>query len=139
MENISENPLLPRESSENGDITFSDVGNCTFRVSESLLGIPDDRLIQRGGGEPDFDIRLLQERKLIPLGVKDVSYELTLNDRFLNDNKRMLDMKNLLLEAFQRMIDRVKKDLHPADIMRGAIYNDQMIYRFTSSVGKWRI
>ena len=64
VENISENPLLPRESSENGDITFSDVAHCTFRGSESLLGIPDDRLIQRGGGEPDFNIRHLQERKL---------------------------------------------------------------------------
>ena len=119
VDNISENSLLPGESSENGDITFLDVADCTFRASESLLGIPDDQLIQRGGGEPDFDIRLLQERKLIPFGVKDVSYELTFNDRILNDNKRMVDMKNLLQEAFQKMIDRVKKDLHPGDIMRG--------------------
>ena len=84
--------ILPGESSENGDMSFSDIADCTFRGSESLLGIPDDQLVQRGGGEPDFDIRLLQERKLIPLGVKDVSYELTFNDRILNDNKRMVDM-----------------------------------------------
>ena len=87
----------------------------------------------------DFNIRLLQERKLIPLGVKDVSYELTLNDRILNDNKRMLDMKNFLQEAFQKMIDGVKKDLQPGDIMRGAIYNNHLDLPIYTPVGKWRI
>ena len=72
------------------------------------------------------------------MGVKDVSYELTLNDRILND-KGMLDMKNLLQEAFQKMIDSVKKDLHPGDIMRGAIYNDHLDLPIYIPVGKWRI
>ena len=73
------------------------------------------------------------------MGVKDVSYELTFNDGFLDENKRMLDVKNLLQEAFQKMIDRVKKDLHPGDIMRGAIYNDHLDLPIYIRVGKWRI
>ena len=72
------------------------------------------------------------------MGVKDVSYELTLNDKILND-KRMLDMKNLLQEAFQKMIDGVKKDLQPGDIMRGAIYNNHLDLPIYTPVGKWRI
>ena len=73
------------------------------------------------------------------MGVKDVSYELTFNDRILNYNNRMVDMKNLLQEAFQKMIDRVKKDLHPSDIMRGAIYNDHLDLPIYIPFRKWRI
>jgi hypothetical protein len=35
----------------------------------------------------------------------------------------MNEVKDILRDAYQEMIDRVKKDLRPGDIMRAAIYN----------------
>ena len=34
-----------------------------------------------GGGEPDFNIKLLSERAIKSMGVRDVNYELTFSEK----------------------------------------------------------
>ena len=60
------------------------------------------------------------------MGVRDVNYELTFSDRIISNNKRMVDMKNIIQKALQEMLNHAKKHLHPGDIMRGVIYNDHL-------------
>ena len=127
LENIPEDQLLQGDGIENGDCPFMDVADCTFHGSDSLLeNIPEDQLIQLGEGEPDYNIKLLNERALKSMGVRDVNYELTFSDRIISNNKRMVDMKNIIQKALQEMLNHAKKHLHPGDIMRGVIYNDHL-------------
>lgn len=44
--------------------------------------------MQIGGGTDDFNIRLLKENALKTMGVKEVSYELTFNDRLFGEQKK---------------------------------------------------
>ena len=79
-----------------------------------------------GGGEPDFNIKLLSERAIKSMGVRDVNYELTFSEKILTDNNKMVDAKNVLRRAFEEMLNEVKEHLHPGDIMRGVIYNEHL-------------
>ena len=119
---------------------FSDIADCSFHDSESLLAnIPTDQLIQIGGGEPDFNIKLLSERAIKSMGVRDVNCELTFSEKILTDNNKMVDAKNVLRRAFEEMLNEVKEHLHPGYIMRGVIYKNTWICPFTSPVRKWKI
>lgn len=54
----------------------------------------------------------------------EATYSLTFNDKFFSEKKKLKDVKDVLKDAFEKMIERVKKGLRPGDIMRAAIYND---------------
>ena len=60
------------------------------------------------------------------MGVVDVNYQLTFRDHVFRKKRKMKDAKDLLLQGFNDMIERVKKDLNPGDIMRAAIHNDAL-------------
>lgn len=92
-------------------------------VRELLLN-PLDETVQIGGGQTDYNIQLVKEKTLKTMGVKEVTYELTFNDRLFRQQKKMKEVNNLLKEAFDKMILDMKKDLRPGDIMRGVIHND---------------
>lgn len=117
---------------------FHDIAESSFHGDQSLLENLDtfdftelpgpsfarDSTVQVGGGRDDFNIRLLKEKALKTMGVKEVSYELTFNDRLFHEQKKMNEVFDLLREAFQKMLDRVKRDLRPGDIVRVAIHNE---------------
>ena len=115
------------ECSNDKRTDFSDIADCSFHDSESLLAnIPTDQLIQLGGGEPDFNIKPLSEKAIKSMGVRDVNYELTFSEKILTDNNKMVDAKNVLRRAFEEMLNEVKEHLHPKDIIRGVIYNEHL-------------
>lgn len=119
-------------------VHFHDIAESSFHGDQSLLENLDtfdltelpgpsfarDSTVQNGGERDDFNIRLLKEKALKTMGVKEVSYELTFNDRLFGEQNKMNEVFDLLREAFQKMIDRVKRDLRPGDIVRVAIHNE---------------
>lgn len=60
------------------------------------------------------------------MGAVEVQYELMFRDDLFRKSKKMIEVKNLLKEAFEEMLKRVKKDLRPGDIIRAGIYNDHL-------------
>ena len=56
----------------------------------------------------------------------DVNYQLTFKDKFFREKKKMNEVKDILKTAFEKMIDHVKKNLRPGDIMRAAIHNENL-------------
>lgn len=58
------------------------------------------------------------------MGVKEVRYELTFNDRVFRQQRKMREVLDLLRKTFQRMLDRVRRDLQSSDIVRVAICKD---------------
>lgn len=81
---------------------FHDIAESSFHGDQSLLENLDtfdftelpgpsfagDSTVQIGGGRDDFNIRLLKEKALKTMGVKEVSYELTFNDRLFGEQKK---------------------------------------------------
>lgn len=81
---------------------FHDIAESSFHGDQSLLENLDifdftelpgpsfarDSTVQVGGGRDDFNIRLLKEKALKTMGVKEVSYELTFNDRLFHEQKK---------------------------------------------------
>lgn len=111
------------ESSFHGDKSLlEDMDIHQFDISE--LSSAD--LIQVGGGKDDFDIWLVHEKALKNMGVRQVTYELTFKDRLFRQHKKMKEVLDLLREAFQRMLDHIKRELSPGDIIRVAIHNDRL-------------
>lgn len=53
----------------------------------------------------------------------DVNYQLTFNNNFFREKRKMIEVKDILKDAYEKMIDQVKKDLRPGDIMIASIYN----------------
>jgi hypothetical protein len=111
-------------------LDFSDVADVSFHEGDSLIRDlrvdPMDDAVQVGGGRNDFDVRLINEKSLKTMGVKEVTYQLTFKDHLFRQEKKMREVKNLLGEAFDQMIDQVKKDLRPGDIVRGVVHNDAL-------------
>ena len=60
------------------------------------------------------------------MGAVDVQYELQFGDDLFREKKKMVEVKNLLNDAFEEMLARVKKDLRPGDLIRAAIHNDHL-------------
>lgn len=56
-------------------------------VRELLLN-PLDETVQIGGGQTDYNIQLVKEKTLKTMGVKEVKYELTFNDRLFRQQKK---------------------------------------------------
>jgi hypothetical protein len=111
-------------------LDFSDVVDVSFHEGDSLIRDlrvdPMDDVVQVGGGRNDFDVRLIKEKSLKTMGVKETTYQLTFKDHLFRQEKKMKEVKNLLGEAFDQIIDQVKKDLRPGDIVRGVIHNDAL-------------
>ncbi|XP_062587273.1 uncharacterized protein LOC134248892 [Saccostrea cucullata] len=106
-----------------------EITDATFHEGDSLLlhDEPFDFFAnQVGTGRDDFDIRIVKEKKLKKAGAIDVNYELTFKDHLFREKKKMIEVKGLLKEAFDNMLQHVKKDLRPGDLMRGVIYNDHL-------------
>lgn len=59
----------------------------------------------------------------------EVNYSLTFNDNFFREKNKLKDVKDVLKNAFEKMIEHVKKDFRPGDIMRAAIYNEALDFR----------
>lgn len=103
---------------------FHDIAESSFHGDQSLLENLDaldctespgpsfawNSTVQVGGGRNDFNIRVLKEKALKTMGVKEVSYELTFNDHLFHEQKKMNEVFDLFREVFQKMLDQVKRD-----------------------------
>ncbi|KAK3107774.1 hypothetical protein FSP39_021983 [Pinctada imbricata] len=112
------------------EVDFFDIVDGSFHRDDSLLSNIDTSsfpMIQIGRGpKREYDIRLVKEKALKKMGATDVSYELTFNDSMFKEKKQMKDVLQTLRKAFKDMIDKVKQDLQPGDIMRGVVHNDAL-------------
>ncbi|KAK3086426.1 hypothetical protein FSP39_018325 [Pinctada imbricata] len=128
LEDIPYERIYDTEKAEEGD--FSDIVDGSFHRNDSLLNEYDINafpVIQFGGGpKKEYDITLLKEKALQKMGATDVTYELTFNDIMFKEKKQMKDVLQTLKKAFKDMIDKVKQDLQPGDIMRGVVHNDAL-------------
>lgn len=112
---------------------FSEVAEASFHEGDSLLRdlrvepLGDSSIGQYGGGRnDDYDIRIVGEKNLKKMGAVEVQFELTFRDDLFRERKKMVEVKNLLNDAFEKMLARVKRDLRPGDIIRAAIHNDHL-------------
>lgn len=69
---------------------------------------------------------LVNERTLKNMKAVDVNYQLTFNNKFFREKKKLNEVKDILRVAFEKMIEHVKKNLRPGDIMRAAIHNEKL-------------
>lgn len=97
------------------------------------MSLDDDLLLaddlirnQVGAGSDDYNIKIVNERTLKDMKAVDVNYQLTFNNKFFREKKKLGEVKDILRDAFEKMINHVKKNLPPGDIMRGAIHNQKL-------------
>lgn len=97
------------------------------------MSLDDDLLLaddlirkQVGAGSDDYNIKIVNERTLKDMKAVDVNYQLTFNNKFFREKKKLGEVKDILQDAFEKMINHVKKNLRPGDIMRGAIHNQKL-------------
>lgn len=128
-----EDSLLMEEDALSAAHFFSELADVSFHEGDSLIrdlqvdSLSESFIDQYGAGQNDeFDIRVLGEKKLKSMGAVEVQYELMFRDDLFRKSKKMIEVKNLLKEAFEEMLKRVKKDLRPGDIIRAGIYNDHL-------------
>lgn len=130
-----EDSLLLEENALSATHFFDvlDVSDVSFHEGDSLIrNLPVDSLDgsssgQSGAGRKnEFDIRILGEKQLKTMGAVQVQYELEFRDDFFKENKKMVEVKNILKDAFEEMLKRVKKDLRPGDIIKAGIQNDHL-------------
>lgn len=130
-----EDSLLLQENALSATHFFDvlDVSDVSFHEGDSLIrNLPVDSLDgsssgQSGAGRKnEFDIRILGEKQLKTMGAVQVQYELEFRDDFFKENKKMVEVKNILKDAFEEMLKRVKKDLRPGDIIKAGIQNDHL-------------
>lgn len=109
---------------------FSDIADFSFREIENLF-LEDylrtmNNLIrnQVSIGQNDYNIKLINERSLKNMKAVDINYQMTFNNNFFpRKKKKMNEVKDILKNAYENMIDSVKNDLRPGDIMRADIHN----------------
>lgn len=113
---------------------FDDIQDASFREEDSLLENMEFDLqpghfpipVQTGGGLSDYDIKLIKKKQLKRMGAVDVNNQLTFKDKMFKERRKMKDVQNILRNASDEMIAKVKNDLQPGDIMRAAIHNDAL-------------
>lgn len=122
--------LLEGDASLSTD--FPDIADSSFREIENM-SLDDDLLLaddlirnQVGAGSDDYNIKIVNERTLKDMKAVDVNYQLTFNNKFFREKKKLGEVKDILRDAFEKMINHVKKNLRPGDIMRGAIHNQKL-------------
>jgi hypothetical protein len=73
-------------------LDFSDVVDVSFHEGDSLIRDirvdPMEDGVQVGGGRNDFDVRLIKEKALKTMGVKEVTYQLTFKDHLFRQEKK---------------------------------------------------
>lgn len=74
----------------------------------------------------DYNIMFVNERTLKDMKAADVNYQLTFNNKFFRKQNKLKEVKEILRDAFEKMIEHVKKHLRPGDIMRAAIHNEKL-------------
>lgn len=120
------------DASGPSSIGFSDIADSSFQdienisLDDDLLAVLDHLGNQVGAGRDDYNIKLINEKSLKDMKAVEVNYQLTFNDKFFREKKKMKEVKDILKDAFEKMINHVKKDLRPGDIMRAAIYNESL-------------
>lgn len=120
------------DASGPSSIGFSDIADSSFQdienisLDDDLLAVLDHLGNQVGAGRDDYNIKLINEKSLKDMKAVEVNYQLTFNDNFFREKKKMKEVKDILKDAFEKMINHVKKDLRPGDIMRAAIYNESL-------------
>ena len=120
------------DDSTSKSMDFSDIADSSFREIENLsldddLRLADDLIRnQVGAGQDDYNIKLVNERTLKDMKAVDVNYQLTFNNKFFREKKKLNEVKEIVRDAFEKMIEHVKKNLRPGDIMRAAIHNEKL-------------
>ena len=115
-----------RQTEEPMDVDdFNNIEDTTFLDADELVNNVQD-VFQTGAGLPDYNIKLMKTKSLKRMGTTDVNYKLTFNHHMFQEKKKVTEMTDVLKRAFQDMIDHVRKELQPGDIMRGAINNDNL-------------
>lgn len=98
--------LLEGDASLSTD--FPDIADSSFREIENM-SLDDDLLLaddlirnQVGAGSDDYNIKIVNERALKDMKAVDVNYQLTFNNKFFREKKKLGEVKDILRDAFEK-------------------------------------